>query len=168
MNDWVSEGKRDSYPAGEAGQIVPELDGAAWLNTGARSLKEFRGRYVLLDFWFIGCGPCHADLPNVKLVHERFAKQGVTVIGVHDRSSSPEIVQEFCRKHSIDYPTVVDHKDGRILEAYRSLGVNSFPTYILIDPDGKVLVNDRTTMGPSLRSFKVELIRQIVNERLQK
>lgn len=168
LKKFRAENPRDPLPAGEPGKAAPELDGAAWLNTDARSLKDFRGQYVLLDFWFIGCGPCHADLPNVKLVHERFAKQGVTVIGVHDNSSSPAIVQEFCQKHGINYPTVVDHKDGRIVDAYRSLGLDGFPTYMLIDPEGKIVINDRTTEGPSLRRFKVELVRQILNERAGK
>ncbi len=92
-----------------AGQSPPELDAAAWLNTDARSLREFRGRYVLLDFWFTGCGPCHADFPSVKLVHERFEKHGVTVIGVHDNSSAVEAVREHCRgEWPRRFPIVVD------------------------------------------------------------
>lgn len=55
-------------PAGNRGQPAPELDGVAWYNTDARNLKDFRGRYVLLDFWFTGCSPpCHYDFPSVKL-----------------------------------------------------------------------------------------------------
>ena len=46
--------------------------------------------------------------------------------------------------------------------AYRELGLRGFPTYILIGPDGKILENDNTTDGPSLRSFKLEVIRKYV------
>ena len=152
----------ERYPAGERGQVAPDLDGAAWFNTDGRSLRDFRGRYVLLDFWFTGCGPCHADFPSVKLVHERLEKLGVTVIAVHDNSSSPEAVREHCRKEGLTFPIVVDHPDGRILNAYRPLGVNSFPTYILVGPAGKILENDRATDGPSLRMFKAEVIRRHV------
>jgi thiol-disulfide isomerase/thioredoxin len=156
--------EQEKYPNGEQGQPAPELDGAAWFNTEARSLKELRGRYVLLDFWFTGCGPCHADFPSVKLVHERFEKHGVTVIAVHDNSSTVEAVREHCRKLGLSFPIVVDQPDGRILEAYRQLGVNSFPSYLLIGPDGKILVNDRVKGSPSLRLFKLEVIRQYVLE----
>jgi peroxiredoxin len=160
MKKLATEGKLESHPAGEPGRPAPELDGVAWFNTDGRSLKDFRGRYVLLDFWFIGCGPCHGDLPSVKLVHERFAKHGVTVIGVHDNSSTPEVVQEHCRKHGIEYPTVVDQTDGRILRAYHALGVQGFPSYILLGPDGTILANDNSGTGPNLRSFKLELVRK--------
>src|SRR4029077_15063413 len=124
----------EQHPAGQRGQPAPELEGAAWFNTDARSLKDLRGRYVLLDFWFIGCGPCHGDFPSVKLVHERFEKLGVTVIGVHNNSSKPEAVREHCRQQGLKFPIVVDHTDGRILNAYLPLGVKGFPSYILIGP----------------------------------
>jgi peroxiredoxin len=174
-NQWLrSKGQKaraerpdERYPAGERGQVAPDLDGAAWFNTDGRSLRDFRGRYVLLDFWFTGCGPCHADFPSVKLVHERLEKLGVTVIGVHDNSSSPEAVREHCQKEGLTFPIVVDHPDGRILNAYRPLGVNSFPTYILVGPAGKILENDRATDGPSLRTFKLEVIRKHVLRELE-
>jgi peroxiredoxin len=161
----AEQADEEKHPAGQRSRPAPELDGAAWYNTDARSLKDFRGRYVLLDFWFIGCGPCHGDFPSVKLVHERFEKHGVTVVGVHDNSSKPEAVREHCRQQGLKFPIVVDHTDGRILSAYRQLGVRSFPSYILIGPDGKILENDSTTDRPSLRAFKLEVIRKYVLDR---
>jgi thiol-disulfide isomerase/thioredoxin len=154
--------KREKYPEGERGQPAPELDGVAWYNTDARSLKDFRGRYVLLDFWFTGCSPCHYDFPWVKLVHERFEKQGVTVVGVHDNSSSPEAVIEHCRQQGLTFPIVVDRTDGRIVNAYRRLRLSSFPTYVLIGPDGNILENGSVTDGPPLRVFKLEVVRKYV------
>ncbi|HTU27300.1 MAG TPA: redoxin domain-containing protein, partial [Pirellulales bacterium] len=159
-----SEQEEGKYPAGQRGQPAPELDAAAWFNTDARSLHDLRGRYVLLDFWFIGCGPCHQDFPSVKLVHEQFEKLGVTVIGVHNNSSDVEAVREHCRQQGLTFPIAVDHTDGRILDAYRQLGLTGFPSYILIGPDGKILENDNTRDRPSLRAFKLEIIRKYVLE----
>lgn len=155
---------REQFPAGRLGQTPPELDAAAWFNTSARSLKDLRGRYVLLDFWFIGCGPCHADFPSVKLVHERFEKLGVTVIGVHNNSASPEAVREHCEHLGLKFPIVVDQPDGRIWEAYGNLGVRGAPSYLLIGPDGTIVENDHGAGKEdlSLRLFKLELIRQHV------
>jgi peroxiredoxin len=161
----AAEEEPPEYAAGARGQPAPELDGVAWFNTKARSLNDFRGRYVLLDFWFTGCGPCHDDFPSVKLVHERFEQHGVTVIGVHDNSSTPEAVLEHCKQQGLMFPIVVDHADERILKAYRKLGVNGFPSYILIGPDGNVLENDDAADGPSLHFFKLEVIRKYVLDR---
>lgn len=160
MQDAIDAGTLERYEEGERGHLAPELDAIEWLNTNVRSLKELRGRYVLLDFWFVGCGPCHADLPSVKLVHEQFKKMGVTVVAVHNNSSTPEVVREYSQQIGLPFPIAVDHPDGRIVNAYRPIGLEFYPTYILIGPDGKILENDRTVVGPKLRSFKVELIRK--------
>ncbi len=154
----------EQFPAGRPGQTPPELDSTAWFNTDARSLKELRGRYVLLDFWFIGCGPCHYDFPSVKLVHERFEKLGVTVIGVHNNSASPEAVREHCEHLAIKFPIVVDQPDGRIWDAYEKLGVRGAPSYLLIGPDGTIVENDQSPGkdSVSLRSYKLEVVRQHV------
>jgi peroxiredoxin len=161
-SNWPSS--REKFPAGRAGQTPPELDAVAWFNTDARSLKDLRGRYVLLDFWFIGCGPCHYDFPSVKLVHERFEKLGVTVIGVHNNSASPEAVREHCDHLGIKFPIVVDQPDGRIWDAYEKLGVRGAPSYLLLGPDGTIVENDHAggMEDLSLRGYKLELVRQHV------
>ena len=71
------------------------LTEGTWLNTDAKSLADLRGQYILLDFWFIGCGPCHADLPIVKLAHEHFSKHGFSVVSVHTKDQSPTEVKKF-------------------------------------------------------------------------
>ncbi len=58
------------YKDSVVGNPVPELASGTWLNTQARSLAELRGQFVMLDFWFIGCGPCERDIPNIKLAQE--------------------------------------------------------------------------------------------------
>jgi len=158
----ASEEAKQNYPAGQSGSLTPELDGGTWLNTDARRLADFRGKYVLLDFWFTGCGPCHADFPSVKLVHEAFADD-VVVIAVHDNSSTADKVREHCESLGLKFPIVVDQPDGRVLNKWGSqVGVRWFPTYVLLDPDGRVLVNDAAYVGPSLRQYKLEVIREVV------
>ncbi len=144
------------------GKPAPELDGAAWLNTDKpkMSLADFRGKYVLLQIWATWCGPCHDDMPSVKLVNRLYKDKGFAVIGVHDNSMPLEDIKEDAKKNGLTYPIVVDHPDGRLLAAYNGHGFQGYPSYILIGPDGKIVKDDQTVASPSLRSFKVELIRQ--------
>ena len=133
------------------GQTPPEIDGIAWLNTNHRTLKlaDLRGKYVLLDFWFVGCGPCHADFPSVKLIHKLYKDKGVLVIGVHNNSSTPEAVREHIVKIGLPFAVAVDHPDGRTIAQFEKHGVPSgYPDYILISPEGKVLLDDRTIPHP--------------------
>ncbi|MEZ6032901.1 MAG: redoxin family protein [Planctomycetaceae bacterium] len=144
-----------------AGVSVPELDGSLWLNTDKSSLKEFRGQFVLLDFYTTWCGPCTRDFPTVKLVHDALGSNGVTVIAVHDNSSPHDLIREHAVEKGMEMPIVVDHTDGRLLKSWESLGlVHGYPSYVLIDPDGRLLAADRTIPAPLLRVYKVEIVRQ--------
>ncbi len=146
------------------GKEPPELDGAHWLNTDKprMSWPDFRGKYVLLQFWTTWCGPCHGDLPSVKLAHELYKDRGLVIIGVHDNSMPLEAVKEDAAKHGMSWPIVVDHPDGRILRDYEEHGLSGYPSYMLIGPDGKVVRDDDTIPGPQLRSFKLEILRQLL------
>jgi thiol-disulfide isomerase/thioredoxin len=138
---------------------APELHGLTWLNTEAASLSlnDFRGKYVLLDFWTTWCGPCHADFPAVKLLHDLYKDKGFVVVGVHDNSMPLEAIRADVTKEKLAFPIVVDHPDGRIVKAY---GVASWPTYLLIGPDGKIIHDDHNSPGPSLRVHKIEIVRE--------
>jgi thiol-disulfide isomerase/thioredoxin len=144
------------------GKPAPELDGAAWLNTAKpkMSLADIRGEYLLLQVWATWCGPCHYDMPSVKLVNQLYKNKGLVVIGIHDNSMPVEDVKSDAEKNGLTYPIVVDHPDGRLLAAYRGHGFSGYPSYILIGPDGRIVKDDETVPGPSLRSFKVDQIRQ--------
>ena len=151
---------------GSPGNMAPEFESGSWINTSATSLNDFRGQYVLLDFWFIGCGPCERDFPSVKLVHELYSQRGFTVLSVHIAGQTPESVKQFSDARKMNYPLVVDGVNETILNAYRPFGVNQFPSYILIGPDGKVVRNDQAhsddaTLG-FLRGEKIEVIRQLM------
>ncbi len=172
LTDW-ERGIRPSDKASKdaaislQGRTPPEIDGALWLNTDGRTLTlaDLRGKYVLLDFWFTGCGPCHGDFPSVKLVHELYKDRGVVVIGVHNNSSTPEAVREHVAKIGLPFPVAVNHPDGRTIARFEEHGLPSgYPDYVLISPEGKVLLDDRTIPHPSLRAYKLEIIRKFLLE----
>lgn len=169
LSDW--ELGKSVVPARDAarslrGQTPPEIDACLWINTAGRSLPfaDLRGKYVLLDFWFTGCGPCHADFPSVKLVHELY-KDRVQVIGVHDNTSAAEAVREHVAQIGLPFAVAVDHPDGRTVARFEEHGLpGSYPAYVLISPEGKVLLDDRTIPHPKLRVHKLEIIRRLLLE----
>jgi|GEM_PF-1834676 len=169
MGDWErgvvsAEEKERTRSISLRNLTPPELDAAAWINTNGTPLKlaDLHGKYVLLDFWFTGCGPCHQDFPSVKLVHDLFKDRGVVVIGVHTNSARPlEDIRRHVAELGLSFPVMVDHPDGRTIAHYQTHRIaNIFPNYVLIDPEGKVLLDDQTIPHPTLRANKLEIIRK--------
>jgi thiol-disulfide isomerase/thioredoxin len=148
------------------GKPAPPLDGT-WLNIEKPKdgLASFRGKYVLLDFWFIGCGPCHGDFPSVQKLHDLYKDKGLVVIAVHDNSETAEAVRAFAERQGMNVPILVDEPDGRTTARYEGHGLSGYPSHILIAPDGTVADDDTTTPGPSLRTYKIELIRELLLDR---
>ena len=157
---WAGEiqTQRKAFAAGVSGEVPPNLSEGEWLQSECKSLDEMRGKLVLLDFWFIGCGPCAADMPTLKLVRELFGDTDFEIVGVHASPASAESVRQYIQQNGVKYPTVVDTPDESISRRFRELGVTSFPSYILLDREGKILHNDHLSLSPSLRVFKVEVV----------
>jgi DNA-binding beta-propeller fold protein YncE len=117
---------------------APDLDGGiAWLNTAEPiNLEDLRGRVVLLDFWTLCCINCIHTLPDLAKLEAKYP--GVlVVIGVHtpkfpneQRTSS---IRKAILRYQIKHPVVNDAKQM----IWRRYGINSWPTLVLIDPDGK-------------------------------
>lgn len=156
------------FSLGAPGTQVPSLREGTWLNTDAKSLEDFRGKFVLLDFWFIGCGPCHRDMPSVRMAHRRLSELGFSVVSVHKDGETPKDVKIYADKNGMDYPIVVDDSEGTITKQFRSLGLEGFPHYILLDRQGRVLHNDAVSDGPSLRSYKFEKIYEAIRSATSK
>jgi hypothetical protein len=74
-------------------------------------------------------------------------------------------IKQDVEKQQLTYPIVVDHSDGRIIREYKQHGIEGYPSYVLIGPDGHVLKDDSTIPGPALRSFKIEIVRQLLMNR---
>ena len=120
---------------------APEFpQGFTWLNTDRPlSLKDLRGRVVVLDFWTYCCINCQHILPDLAYLEEKYADRPVTVIGVHSakfkNEQDPAQIRHAILRHEITHPVVVD-EDHRIWQAY---GVRGWPTLVMIDPRGYLL-----------------------------
>lgn len=70
----------------------------------------------------------------------------------------------YVNQRQLNYPIVNDDADESILSMFRDLGVNGFPAYILVGPDGRVIMNDRAVEGEnrvSLGTHKIEVLREL-------
>ena len=104
------------------------------LDDDSLSLSNYRGRYVLLDFWYIGCGPCIKSIPTLNSIHQNYSHKELVVIGVNCLSDNKSKVQAYCSNHKMLYQNV--WKGDLISEAYKIKGA---PVYYLINPAGYIV-----------------------------
>jgi thiol-disulfide isomerase/thioredoxin len=128
-----ADGPIDMQP----GAGVPDFDFLD-LNGSTRSLSDFRGKYVLLDFWGSWCGPCLAEVPYAKDAYERFRSRGFEILALdYEPNASVEDIRAFVRDAGITYTFArADSVRSLITERFR---VRSFPTLILLDPDRRIV-----------------------------
>jgi thiol-disulfide isomerase/thioredoxin len=103
-------------------------------------LKLLRGKVVLIDFWATWCGPCVAEMPNVKGVYDRYHQDGFEVVGVSLDNSRGALLQ-FLKAKGISWPQLFD-EDSRAQgwknPLVRKYGIHAIPATILVNRAGVV------------------------------
>lgn len=110
-----------------------------WLNSPPLSMRELRGKVVLVDFWTYSCINCIHTLPYVKQWHEKYKDQGLVVVGVHTPEfafeKSTANVQEAIKRFGIRYPVAQDNAYAT-WSAFRN---QYWPATYLIDAQGRIV-----------------------------
>jgi peroxiredoxin len=105
-----------------------------------RRLSDFRGKLVLLDFWGSWCGPCVAEIPNLKVAYGKYASRGVVFISISNDAQASrwdvDDLRAFARKNGMSWTQVLDDSEGSLQKLY---GIRFYPNMFLIGRDGTVL-----------------------------
>jgi cytochrome c biogenesis protein CcmG, thiol:disulfide interchange protein DsbE len=117
----------------EAGDAVPttslpQLDGG-----GSESLTDYKGEWVLVNFWASWCLPCRAEAPTLEEFQQQHDKSRFTVVGIDTQDLSDD-ARAFVERYGLSYPQLRDG-NGDIADEYGTTGV---PENFLVDPSGKV------------------------------
>jgi len=121
------------------GPTPPGLDGAkGWINTEPLTDADLAGKVVIYDFWTYSCVNCVRTLPHLRALHDRYAKDGLVVVGIH----SPEFefekdhgnVADAVQRLKVEYPVALDDD----MDIWNAFGTQYWPQKFVADRSGHV------------------------------
>lgn len=119
---------------------APELKGRGWLNTGGQELRlaDFRGRFLLLDFWTFCCINCLHVLDELRPLEEKYG-DALVIVGVHSPKFAHEgeeaAVKAAVERYEVGHPVLDDPQ----LVTWENYTARAWPTLVLVDPNGYIV-----------------------------
>ena len=129
----------------EVGEAAPDAPLPHLAGEGTGSLSDYRGRWVLVNFWASWCLPCRDESPALESFYRRHRAQHFTVLGIDTRDLSGD-GRAFVARYGITYPQLRDG-DGDRADDFGNTGV---PENFLVNPRGRLALIRR---GPVDRSY---------------
>jgi thiol-disulfide isomerase/thioredoxin len=136
---WQSEHRRGpvhsldtaALPAKMIDFTLPDLNGKP------RHLSEWKGKFLIVNFWATWCPPCRHEIPLFIDAQKEYGKRGLQIIGVAvDKTKDVKNFRDF---NFIDYPIVTGQEDAMDIMAQYGDRIGSLPYSVLIDPQGRVI-----------------------------
>lgn len=117
------------------------------INGKSLDLKEFRGKYILLDFWASWCIPCRKSNPHLIVLYHKYSAKGFDIIGVSDDDQRQTQWRNAVKQDSTNIwhqvlrgaAAVTDKDTANLNDLHQLYNIQSLPVKILIDPSGKII-----------------------------
>jgi len=137
--------KLEESRSGAVGKTAP-LFSTTDIDGKPLSLADFKGKYVLLDFWASWCVPCRKGNPHLISLYQQYKSKGFEIIGIADDDSKPESWHKAVKqdeigiwKHALRGAKFDGTNFDLSKDVTKGYAVSSLPTKILIDPQGVII-----------------------------
>jgi peroxiredoxin len=123
----LSKMRTDDERREQADFTLQELNGKSW------TLKELRGKVVVLNFWATWCPPCRKEMPDLDALYRQFKDQGLVILAISDEE--PGKVKPFVAEQKVTYPILLD-PGRKVNELFQIEGI---PKTFVYDREGKLV-----------------------------
>jgi len=131
---------------------LPGLDGRT------RSLTEWKGRPLVINFWATWCEPCRREVPLLRSLRRERAGEGLEVVGI--AIDSPDAVQQYVADQGVDYPVLVGEKNG--LAAITAFGMDAvLPFSVFADRTGRIVTLKVGELHPDEAQLILDRLREL-------
>jgi thiol-disulfide isomerase/thioredoxin len=126
----------NKYPEGfQEGQYLPKMN-AATINRQAFEFKDYKGKYVLIDFWGTWCNPCIKLIPQIKELNEKFKDRNFALVSIA-YDNNLDKVRQFVDNKQMDWIQLIQNDNEN--DIISKLKISQYPTMILIGPEGQII-----------------------------
>ncbi len=122
------------------GSKAPEFSGFCFQTQDSLSLKDFKGKYVVLDFWYRVCYPCIQAIASLTKVREKYDEDKLVMLGLNpfdNKRTTSDKLKSFIKINKMNYPTVFVSKE--VVEKYK---VTGYPSFYVINPKGEIIYSE--------------------------
>jgi peroxiredoxin len=117
----------DDQHRNDANFTLTDLNGKTW------TLKDLRGKVVLVNFWATWCPPCRKEMPDLETLSSRFGPQGLVILGISDEDAGT--VSPFIAKQGTTYPILLD-PGRKVNELFQ---IDGIPKTFVYGRDGRIV-----------------------------
>jgi thiol-disulfide isomerase/thioredoxin len=155
--------KRTDYvtpPVLEVGTVPKDFELPVLGGTEFVKLSDYRGKVVLIDFWYVACAPCKKALPHLAELHENYGDKGLVVLGINpfDAKRSAEELEKFYATYGVTHTNLLD--SGRVV--VKDFQISPYPTIYILDREGSVAFGQQ-----GFHESKMDTIEYVVRELLE-
>jgi tetratricopeptide (TPR) repeat protein len=151
-----------------AAQVASELQGlrtekaapfkdfslGKYIGEGMAAVADYRGKVVLVDFWYPTCGPCRGESPNLQKALDKYGAQGFVILSINLEPSEDEMVLPYLKNNHYDFVPLKSNWDW----ARETYGVRGAPSHFLIDREGRLIFKPPVLRSEdSYRTFELQL-----------
>jgi thiol-disulfide isomerase/thioredoxin len=154
MNENLQDHPRNTKPKPANGTYLADFT-LPDMNANQVSLSQFKGKYVLVDFWASWCGPCRIQSPYLKEVSQRFSKNNFVILTISIDENHDDWDKAIIQDGTQAFVNLIDVR-GRKSPVKNQYNIDSIPSNFFIDPTGKVI--DKDLKGEKLVAKVAEVI----------